>query len=132
MAAAIEKSGSLQEIDLGKNQITDIGATALANAIEKSTSLQTIGLYKNQITDVGATALSVAIEKSASLQTFYLDYNQITNKDMVRIALVRAPYRRQLLAWTCGELVVSPTRKLLRCDGDHAIGTRVARFFLLE
>jgi len=49
---------------------------------------------------------------------------------MVPIALVRARYRRQLLAWACGELVVSPTRTLLRCDGDHAIGTRVARFLL--
>jgi len=26
--------------------------------------------------------------------------------------------------------VTSPTRKLLQCDGDHAIGTRMARFLL--
>ena len=51
--------------------------------------------------------------------------------DMVRIAMVRARYRRNLMAWACGESVESPTRKLLRSDGDHAIGTRVARFLIV-
>ena len=130
LAAAIEKSTSLQTISLGGNQITDVGATALAAAIEKSTSLQTIWLSDNKITDVGAKALAAAVEKSTSLQFINLLNNQITNKDMVRIALDRARYRRQLLALACGELAVCQTRNLLQCDGDHAIGTRVARFLL--
>ena len=80
---------------------------------------------------MGAKALATAIEKSASLQRMALYENKITNEDVVWIALARAKYRRQILAWACGGgSVVSPTRKLLRGDGDHAIGTRVAEFLL--
>ena len=93
-------------------------------------AVETINLSGNQITDVGAAALAAAIEKSKSLLSINLDFNRFTDQDMVRIALDRARHRRRLLALACGGSVVGPTRKLLRCDGDHAIGTRVARFLL--
>ena len=52
---------------LWENQITDVGATVLAAALEKSASLQRIDLGYNQITNVGAIALATAVEKSSSL-----------------------------------------------------------------
>jgi len=45
-------------IHLWCNQITEVGATALAAALEKSASLQRIDLRSNQITDVGAVAMA--------------------------------------------------------------------------
>ena len=67
----LRKSASFHTIGLNGNQITDVGATAMAAAIVKSTSLQTIWLNDNQITDLGTKALAAAIPR-ARIQNLYI------------------------------------------------------------
>ena len=72
---------SLDTLDLGLNQIDDVGATAIATAIQdKRTSIATISLGSNNIGDKGATALSEALKENTKLRSMDVFGNAITKK----------------------------------------------------
>ena len=79
-------SASFTELDLGDNEITDVGATKLAEAVARSTSLTGLWLYNNQITDVGALKLAEAVARSTSLTTLNLEYTEITDIGAIAFA----------------------------------------------
>ncbi len=85
LAAAIEKSVTLQAIQLDKNKITDAGAIALAAAVE-NLELYNFIFRQQSITDAGATALAAAVEKSRTLQALHLDNNKITDAGAIALA----------------------------------------------
>jgi len=135
LAVAIEKSTSLRQISLVDNLITDVGVSAIAVAIEKSKTLQSIWLYENQITDSGARRLAEAVRKSATIDNIQVWHNLMTvaGEKLVVSEISDARHRRRIWALAGGETsmtTTSPVRKMLRNDGDHAIGTRVAQFLL--
>ena len=82
MAHALQgnRSTTLQRLSLGNNQISDEGATALANAMKGNTTLQILYLGSNQISDEGATALAHALQGNTALRGLYLDNNQVSDK----------------------------------------------------
>ena len=74
---------TLRRLDLYNNQISDEGATALAQAMKGNTTLQELSLIRNKITDAGATALALAMEGNTTLQTtrIYADDQRIKPSD---------------------------------------------------
>ena len=76
----------LQRLDLSNNQISDEGATALAQAMKGNTTLQRLYLDNNQISDEGATALAQAIKGNTTLHRLDLDNNQISDEGATALA----------------------------------------------
>ena len=106
----------------------------MAAAIEKSTSLRNINLQYNQITDVGANALAAAIEKSKCVTYVGAqgDFSTETGKRAIARALRLRPSRRAVWA-LCGNVDDdrrAPIAHFLRSDGDHGALTRVLQFLL--
>ena len=77
---------SLQGLLLYHNQISDEGATALAQAMKGNTTLQRLYLGNNQISDEGATALARAMKGNTTLLRLYLDYNLIGDEGATALA----------------------------------------------
>ena len=86
LAQALEGNTTLQILYLGDNKISDKGATALAQALEGNTTLQKLYLYNNQISDKGATALAQALEGNTTLRVLWLSDNQISDKGATALA----------------------------------------------
>ena len=68
---------SLQELDLGNNNIRDKGAVALAYGLKKCTRLQSLTLSYNNIHVHGARTLIQELSFNYTLQTLNLDHNQL-------------------------------------------------------
>ena len=68
---------SLQELDLGNNNIRDKGAVALAYGLKKCIRLQSLTLSNNNIYDDSARTLIHALNSSYTLKTLNLDDNEL-------------------------------------------------------
>lgn len=74
----------IEDVNLSYNEITDIGAEALANLIRKSPRLVGLNLKGNKIKSEGAQNLADALKYCTSLQTLDLNGNKIkTNGAMM-------------------------------------------------
>ena len=86
LAQAMKGNTTMQELYLGHNQISDEGATALAQALKGNTTLQQLYLGSNQISDEGATALANAMKGNTTLQQLSLYNNQISDEGATALA----------------------------------------------
>ena len=73
MTEAVARSASLTNLDLSNNQITDVGASALAEAVARSASLTALFLSDNHITDISAIALARGMARSSKLTCIEFD-----------------------------------------------------------
>ena len=86
LAQAMKGNTTLQRLYLGNNQISDEGATALARAMKGNTTLLRLYLDYNLIGDEGATALAQAMKGNTTLRQLSLDNNQISDKGAIALA----------------------------------------------
>ena len=85
--AAIGSPG-LQELDLGWNELSDAGATPIAEALlPHASTLRSVRLAHNRIGDSGAMALASALVTHTQLMTLDLSANSVSAKG---VAVVRA------------------------------------------
>lgn len=77
IAALLENNKTLIILILNANLIGDEGAAAIAAALRKNTRLKKLDLAQNEITEVGFEALAAALTENTSLTTLDLYYNKI-------------------------------------------------------
>ena len=85
LAEALTVDGcTLKLLNLGTNELGDVGATHLAQALPRSRSLKTLDLSRNQIGATGGKALAGAIksrqESGIALDTCFLWRNNLSDK----------------------------------------------------
>ena len=72
LAQALHHNSTLKELNLSYNNISDVGATALAQALHHNSTLKELNLSHNNISDVGPTALAQALHHNSTLEKLYL------------------------------------------------------------
>ena len=72
------EGGRVSFFNVSKNQITDIGAKAIARLIRNSDNLRLLFLHYNKILGVGGIDIANAIGFSKSIQVLDISYNSIT------------------------------------------------------
>ncbi len=77
---------NLLTLDLGFNNISSMGAVALANGLKFCTELETLELANNSICSEGAVALAYSLKLCAKLQKLNLKYNRIGSEGAVALA----------------------------------------------
>jgi len=93
------KSSSILELDLYRNEITDVGCFALANALRTNTTLVRLDLRWNRISSVGVDALERTLRNSSCvLEEVCLGENNVdvTVQQQRRIARMCKANRRIL------------------------------------
>jgi hypothetical protein len=63
--------------DISFNQITETGASFIANALRANTSLQKLDMRQNRLSDVGVRWIAESLHYNATLTTIYLSENCI-------------------------------------------------------
>ena len=66
-------------LNLSHNNISDAGATDLAQALHHNSTLNRLGLSSINISDVGATDLAQALHHNSTLKELYLSHNNISD-----------------------------------------------------
>ena len=79
LAQALHRNSTLNTLSLSHNNISDVGATVLAQALHRNSTLNTLSLSHNNISDVGATALAQALHHNSTLNTLDLSHNNISD-----------------------------------------------------
>ena len=82
----IKYNKSLKEIDVSKNNISNIGLTEMASAIKSNKALQSLNVSFNSISDVGAIAISECVKDNNVLQALNLSHNGISDDGAVAIS----------------------------------------------
>ena len=77
---------NLTNLDLSENDISDAGATCIAEAIKVNKTLTTLDLSFTGISDVGATCIAEAIKVNKTLTNLYLSENRISDAGATCIA----------------------------------------------
>ena len=112
LAQALHHNSTLKVLHLSRNNISDAGATALAQALHHKSTLKELHLYNNNISDVGATDLAQALHHNSTLKTLHLSNNNIS--DVGATALAQALHHNSTLE----------TLLLLNNDGIGEEGAR--------
>ena len=81
----LKKNINVKTVSMGRNLISDLGATDLADALKTNSNLLTLSLDHNEITDSGASALADALGANRTLTILRLDYNHLDTPGLVRI-----------------------------------------------
>ena len=90
LAIALKSSkGTLVELSLSFNRISNKGAKELAQALEHNNTLKAIYLSNNQISDVGAIALANAISNNATLLRLGINDNPISKEGKTQLAAIQ-------------------------------------------
>ena len=71
---------------MSNNNISDVGATALAQALHHNSTLKTLNLSHNNISDAGATDLAQALRHNSTLEKLYLSHNNISDAGATDLA----------------------------------------------
>jgi len=74
-------NSTLQELNLGWNDVGDDGALAIANALRVNSTLRVLDLFWNIIGNDGTRAIADSLRVNRMLQTLYLESEDIVNKD---------------------------------------------------
>jgi Ran GTPase-activating protein (RanGAP) involved in mRNA processing and transport len=75
----------IDHIDLSYNQITEIGAKALAKLIEKIPNLMSLNLQGNQIDIAGAKEVALSVRKNQTLEYINVSENNIQNEGALQL-----------------------------------------------
>jgi len=80
LAGALQVNQSLQSLDLSTNSISNEEVSVLAGALQVNQSLQTLDLSRNNISNEGASALAGALQVNQSLRTLNLSRSNISKE----------------------------------------------------
>ena len=86
LTSALATNTTLQEFDIGDNEIGFIGAEKLADALKTNKTLTTLKLEGNQIGDEGARAIADALTVNTTLQRLDLCDNLIGDDGLRHLA----------------------------------------------
>ena len=86
LAQALHQNASLKELNLRKNNISDAGATAIAQALHQNASLKELHLSENNISDAGVTDLAQALHRNSTLKTLNLRHNNVIDVGATALA----------------------------------------------
>ena len=86
LAQALHHNSTVKELHLSHNNISDVGATALAQALHHNSTLKSLNLCNNSISDAGATALAQALHHNSTLNTLDLSQNNISDAGATALA----------------------------------------------
>ena len=86
LAEALAGNATLRAIDLQRNDIKDQGAIGLAAALQVNRALQVVNLRFNEIGDSGATALGKALQGNRTILELHLGGNLIGPEGAMQIA----------------------------------------------
>ena len=70
-----------QALNLSNNNISDVGATDLAQALHHNSTLKELNLSRNNISDAGVTALAQALHHNSTLEKLHLFINNIRHPE---------------------------------------------------
>ena len=117
---------------LSWNDITDVGAAALAEAIRESRTLTHLGLANNRVTDAGAAVLARAWLRAPALESLKVHGAPCSPR---AASLVKRGGATRVAVIATLALLGKPTnargralREFLNADGDHAAWSRVTVF----
>ena len=79
LAQALHHNSTLERLNLSNNSISDVGATALAQALHHNSTLKMLWLSHNNISDAGATDLAQALYHNSTLKELNLSHNSISD-----------------------------------------------------
>ena len=77
LAEMLKENRMLQQLNVSNNSIGDGGATALAEMLKENRTLQQLSVSDNSIGDGGATALAEMLKENRTLQQLYVSNNSI-------------------------------------------------------
>ena len=77
LAAALTNNHSLAELDISRNPIGDIGATAFGDMVRNNTALTTLYLSWCGITSEGCVQLAAGLTENTTLQTLWMPTNHV-------------------------------------------------------
>ena len=86
IAQALHHNSTLNTLDLSNNNISDAGATDLAQALHHNSTLKELYLSSNNISDAGATDLAQALHHNSTLKELYLSHNSISDAGATALA----------------------------------------------
>ena len=110
------------DLHLSHNNISDAGATDLAQALHHNSTLKVLDLSKNNISDVGATDLAQALHHNSTLERLDLEGNESIGEEgtrqLVQALTVKTSINRLLLPKRCEEYAS-------QCMEYNAVKTRI-------
>ena len=86
IAENLHKFKRLRMLNLGCDQVSDEGASWLADALQDNTSLRVLGFWSNLISDAGASALARALKTNNFLTRLVLGSNFISDDGVCALA----------------------------------------------
>ena len=86
LAQALHHNSTLKELNLHSNNISDAGATSLAQALHHNSTLKVLDLCYNNISDAGATDLAQALHHNSTLKELNLFSNNISDAGATALA----------------------------------------------
>lgn len=90
-AALRQQACALQLLALRFNEISDVGAEALARVVEVNKSVTELGLNNNRITDDGIATLTVALAHNSTLSLLRLTENPMGRESLKRLTNAQRP-----------------------------------------
>ena len=97
LAQALHHNSTLKKVDLSHNNISDGGAVALTQALHHNSTLKKVDLSHNNIRNTGAVALAQALHHNSTLKELYLSKNNISDDGAV--ALAQVLHHNSTLKW---------------------------------
>jgi Ran GTPase-activating protein (RanGAP) involved in mRNA processing and transport len=85
LCEALVTNTHLRSLNLSNNQITDVGACALATVLQHNATLTTLNLSNNEITDMGGQRIARALLQNGSVTLVSIDKNKISPETRQRI-----------------------------------------------
>lgn len=95
LSEALERCPRLRKLKLGENSIGDAGARDLAEALARCEGLEELALESNGITDVGCESIVEALEAGSNLRTLLLRGNALSDNSKKRLRDVKGELQRQ-------------------------------------
>ena len=86
LSNTLGENNNLLILNLSNNNISDVGASLIAQAIEKHSTLKVLNVSHNKLSDDGVSDISICLRRNNVLQRLDMSENQIAGKGAYEIA----------------------------------------------
>ncbi|CAF1559186.1 unnamed protein product, partial [Didymodactylos carnosus] len=86
IADALKVNKTLRQLDVSHNNISNEGATSIADALKINTTLTWMSISNNNISNEGATSIAHALKINTTLSSLGISNNNISNEGATSIA----------------------------------------------
>lgn len=95
LSEALQRAPRLRKLKLGQNAVGDAGARDLAEALPRCEGLEELALESNGITDIGCKSIVESLEAGCNLRTLLLRGNQLSDNSKRRLRDVKTELQRR-------------------------------------